>query len=68
MNNEHSAGIIWARMPGFAPWPARRCAAYEEKLLKDVQPTKLVNPIGVVFLGLKRERYVWLQYEQQVQV
>lgn len=43
-------------MGSFCPWPARRCSAFEAKQLREVQPTKLVDAVPVLFLGIKRER------------
>lgn len=48
--------IVWARMSGFSPWPARLCSAYEEeKLTKMKTPKKSNDLVSVAFLGTRNE-------------
>lgn len=51
--------IFWAKLPGFSPWPARKCSIYEENMLRELQPPKVSDTVPVVFLGLKKERCVF---------
>jgi hypothetical protein len=42
---------VWARIPGFPWWPARLCAAYEEKMIANRRPRSKHVQVAVVFLG-----------------
>lgn len=53
--------LVWARMPGFAPWPARLSTVYEQtalELSKTSKKTAKTDQTAVVFLGADYQRYV----------
>jgi hypothetical protein len=58
----YSGLVFWARLKGFADWPARICSMAESdalrKKMQSQMPTK--DSVAVSFLGLKCEKYVYV--------
>lgn len=54
--------IFWAKMPGFAPWPARYCSKLEANDLRRRAVAK-VGQVAAVFLERRMKRLVvFLQF------
>jgi len=51
--------VLWARFPGFPPWPGRLCSQPEEKEL--IKKTKMMKSrpghYSVSFMGYRLEKY-----------
>lgn len=46
---------VWARMKGFAPWPARFCCAFEFQNLEKKAQHKSTDEVAIAFFGGKNE-------------
>ena len=58
-NHPNSKSIIWAKMPGFAHWPARYCTSHEHSILeltKSSKKSEKTNYTSVAFLGNNYQR------------
>ena len=58
MDNQTSTvvSMLWAKMAGFAYWPARYCTTHEKSVLDKGKSSKKANYMAVIFLGSSYQR------------